>query len=71
MKTILCDIPMREQRIKLHYPVYDNKSLEYEGEVYFPVNSVLAKTMQKNERVQVLLMKSMGGDKALNKSERN
>jgi hypothetical protein len=53
---------MREQRIKLHYPVYDNKSLEYEGEVYFPVNSVLAKTMQKNERVQVLLMKSMGGD---------
>ena len=64
MKIIFTTIPMKEHIEALHYPVAGNKAIEYEGAVSFPVNAVLAKTMQKGETVKVVrLMNDTGASK--------
>ena len=64
MKIIFTTIPIKEHIEALHYPVAGNKAIEYEGAVSFPVNSVLAKTMQKGETVKVVrLMNDTGASK--------
>lgn len=61
MKIIFTTIPMKEQIEKLHYPVAGNHLIEYEKAVRFPINAVLAKTLQKNEKVKIVrLMNSAG-----------
>ena len=61
MKIIFTTIPIKEHIEALHYPVAGNKAIEYEGAVSFPVNSVLAKTMQKGETVKVVRLMTDAG----------
>jgi hypothetical protein len=44
-----------------HYPVNGNKSIEYEGKVLFPINTVLAKTLKKGEKGTVVFLATSGG----------
>lgn len=54
MKIIFTTIPMKEQIEKLKYPVEGNIDLEYESPVIFPLNAVLARTLEKDEKVKVV-----------------
>lgn len=55
MKIVFANIPMKKLSEKaLHYPVDGNKSIEYDGEVLFPINAVLAKTLKKGERTKIV-----------------
>ena len=54
-KIVFSNLPMTE-RFKLHYPVDGNKSIEYDGEVTFPVIAVLARTLAKGDDVKVVLL---------------
>lgn len=37
-----------------HYPVDGNSEIEYEGNVRFPINAVLAKSLKKGESVKIV-----------------
>jgi hypothetical protein len=52
---------MKKNVSPLFYPVVGNNLIEYNGEVYFPVNAVLAKTLQKGEKGKVLFLSTSGG----------
>jgi hypothetical protein len=67
MKLIISGTPL-QQVFAQHYPVDGNRTIEYEGEVRFPVNAVLARTMEKGEQVKVILIVTTGGT---GDSERN
>jgi hypothetical protein len=60
MKLVICGSPLQPVSA-LHYPVAGNSAIEYEGEVSFPVNAVLAKTMKAGEQVNVILIVTTGG----------
>jgi hypothetical protein len=61
MKLIISTIPMKSEVYRHHYPVNGNRGIEYEGEVLFPVNAVLAKTLKKGERGKVVFLSTSGG----------
>ena len=56
MKIVFSDLPMKKELHSFSYKVDGNKTIEYDGEVVFPVNSVLAKTMKKGEKVKVVIL---------------
>ena len=56
MKIVFSDLPMKKELHSVNYKVDGNKTIEYDGEIIFPVNSVLAKTMQKGEKVKIVLL---------------
>ena len=68
MKLIITTIPMKKDVALLHYPVAGNSCIEYEGKVSFPVNAVLAKTLQKGEQVKVLFLSTSGGQENYSKT---
>lgn len=47
---------MKKELHAFNYKADGNITIEYDGEVIFPVNSVLAKTMKKGEKVKVVLL---------------
>jgi hypothetical protein len=51
---------MRIEATPHHFPVNGNKSIEYEGKVIFPVNAVLARTLQKDEKAKVIFLSITG-----------
>lgn len=61
MKLIISTVPMKKNVTPLHYPVAGNSTIEYEGNVLFPVNAVLAKTLQKQEKAKILFLSTSGG----------
>jgi hypothetical protein len=62
MKLVINMLPMRplKEITPLRYPVDGNKSIEYEGEVRYPINAVLAKTLKKDEDAAVLFIATTG-----------
>lgn len=48
---------MKERLDRFCYKVSGNSTIEYDGEVVFPINGVLARTLQKGEDVKVVLLK--------------
>lgn len=71
MKMIIfCDLPMKEESElhSLHYTVAGNSTIEYDGKVRFPVNSVLARTMKSGEKVKVVLLPKDGAKGTAGKS---
>ena len=56
MKIVFSDLPMKKELHAFKYAVDGNATIEYDEEVIFPVNSVLAKTMKKGEKVKVILL---------------
>jgi len=65
MKTVIVTMPMFDvgklQPVK--YPVPGNRELEYDGEIAYPVNGVLARTLRQGEKVRLLFLVTTGGDK--------
>ena len=45
-------------------PVDGNSFIEYPGELYYAINSVLARTMKKDDEIKVVLLETRAGDKA-------
>jgi hypothetical protein len=52
---------MKKNVYSFFYPVVGNSLIEYNGEVYFPVNAMLAKTLQKGEKGKILFLSTSGG----------
>ena len=53
MKIVFSTIPMQEVN-PVFYKSTENKAIEYEGEVRFPINGLLAKTLKKDDEVKVV-----------------
>jgi len=60
MKLVISTIPMKANSRALRYPVDGNSRIEYDGEVLFPVNGVLARTLGKREKARILLLVTRG-----------
>lgn len=56
-KIVFCNIMMKERLDRCRYKVAGNSTIEYEGEVIFPVNGVLARSLRKDDEVKVVLLK--------------
>lgn len=67
-KIVFSNLPMKKELNKFKYSVYGNDTIEYEGEVIFPVNSVLARTMKKGDKIKVVLLSKddIEGNSAIN-----
>ncbi|MDR2201760.1 MAG: hypothetical protein LBP26_03220 [Clostridiales bacterium] len=46
---------MKERSDRFRYKVSGNSTIEYDGEVIFPINGVLARTLKKDDEVKVVL----------------
>jgi len=56
-KIIFSNLPMKKQLNSFHYGVDGNSTIEFDGSVIFPINSVLARVLRKNDDVKVVLLK--------------
>jgi len=56
-KIVFCNIMMKGKLYSFCYKVCGNSSIAYDGEVVFPVNGVLARTLKKGDEVKVVLLK--------------
>lgn len=67
-KIVFSNLPMKKELNKFRYNVDGNDTIEYDGEVIFPVNLVLAKTMKKGDKVKVVLLSKddIEGNSAIN-----
>jgi hypothetical protein len=59
---------MKARLDRFRYAVSGNSTIEFDGEVIFPINGVLAKTLNKDDSVHVVLLKK---DDINNNSDRN
>jgi hypothetical protein len=56
-KIVFCNIMMKGRLNALRYSVSGNSTIEYDGEVIFPINGILARTLKKDDNVKVVLLK--------------
>lgn len=54
MKIVFVNIPMKKAPEPKCYPVEGNSEIEYQGEVRFPINAVLARCLKKGESVKIV-----------------
>ncbi len=64
-KIVLATIPMQSIKAQ-HYVCEENKAIEYDGKVRFPINALLAKTLQKGDEVKVVRIITEGDASAEN-----
>lgn len=67
-KIVFSNLPMKKELNSFKYKVDGNSSIEYDGKVIFPVNSVLARTLNKGDKVKVVLLSKIDieGNSAVN-----
>ena len=67
-KIVFSNLPMKKELNEFQYKVDGNDTIEYKGEVIFPVNSVLARTMKKGDKIKVVLLSKVDieGNSAIN-----
>ena len=63
-KKVFVTLMMADDMHKRHYPVDGNSFIEYSGEVYYAINAVLAKTLNADDDIKVILLETKAGDKA-------
>lgn len=63
-KIVFVTLMMADDMHKRHYSVDDNSLIEYSGETYYAINSVLVQTLKKDDEVKVVLIETLAGDKA-------
>ncbi len=51
-----------------HFPVDENSFIEYSGETYYAINSVLAQAISAEDKIKVVLIQTKGGDDAESKN---
>lgn len=56
MKIVFTDIPMKRELNAFRYKTAGGTVTKYEKEVIFPVSAVLAESMQKGEKVRIVLL---------------
>ncbi len=59
MKTVFTILPLVDRARRkgpYHYKSDENKNFDYDGKVFFPINAVLAKTLKKDEKVQLIIL---------------
>ena len=68
MKIVYSNLPMKKELNAFRYRSEGNCLIEYDEEVIFPVNAVLAKRMAKGEKVKVVLLSKIDkeGNSAVN-----
>ena len=71
MKTIICTMPMRpsEELKYVQYPVDENKAIEYEKPVLFPINGILAKKINKSESVKIIFIMTKSANSECEKNK--
>lgn len=62
-KIVFVTLMMADDMHKRHFPVEGNSFIEYPGEVYYAENAVLAKTMQADDDIKIILLHTNAGDK--------
>ena len=62
MKNVIITAPMKPpHEVKpIKYPMDGNKTMEYQNPVRCPINAILAKTMEKDEKVKVIYILTTG-----------
>lgn len=63
-KIVFVTLMMADNMQKRHFPVDGNSLIEYSGETYYAINSVLAQTLKKEDTVKVILLETDAGAKA-------
>ena len=63
-KIVFVTLMMADDMHKRHFPVDGNSLIEYSGETYYAINSVLAQTLKKEDNVKVILLETNAGEKA-------
>lgn len=58
-KIVFTNLPMKKKLKAFKYFVDGNTDIDYDGEVFFPINAVLAKSMTKNDVITVVLIKKL------------
>ncbi|GHT94683.1 hypothetical protein FACS1894141_1820 [Spirochaetia bacterium] len=67
-KIVFCNIMMKARLDPCRYKVSGNSTIAFDGEVIFPINGVLARVLNKDDAVKVVLLKK---DDIHNNSDRN
>lgn len=67
-KIVFVSLMMADDMHKRHYPVDGNSFIEYPGETYYAINTVLAQTIHAGDEIKVILIESRGGDNAGSKN---
>ena len=67
-KIVFVTLMMADNMCKRHYPVVGNSFIEYDGEVYYAINAVLARTIKEDDDIKVILLETKAGDKAGSKN---
>ena len=67
-KIVFSNLPMKQDLYNLKYDVDGNSTLKYDGEVKFPVNAALAKSLKSGDKVTVVLLSKsdIEGNSAVN-----
>jgi hypothetical protein len=70
-KIVFCNIMMKDLLSRFRYKVSGNSTIEYDGEVIFPINGVLARTLKKGDDIKVVLLKKedLDGNSGKNSGE--
>lgn len=63
-KIVFVSLMMADAMNKRTYPVDGNVFIEYDKDVYYAINGVLAKTLKEKDDVKVVLLETKAGDKA-------
>lgn len=67
-KIFFVTLMMADDMHKRHYPVNGNALIEYSGETYYSINSILAKTLKSDDDIKIILLTTNAGDKAGDKN---
>ena len=68
-KIIFCDIPMKKQLDSMVYAGSGNTNILYSEPVVFPVNAILAENLKKNDKVKIILLRTLDKDGNYNKPQ--
>ena len=72
MKTVIITVPMKPLNDveAIQYPMDGNKSIEYEKPVRCPINGILARTLEKDEKVKVIYILTTGENSECERNKR-
>ncbi len=66
MKIVFTSMPMKKDLQAMKYPAPGNADLEFDEEVIFPVNAVLARELKEGEKVSVVMLMNKSGNSEAN-----